>query len=626
MSMNNQSAAQQKPRILIVDDEKANLKILSELLGVDAEVSVAKSGTQGIWKALKLLPDLILLDIVMPEMDGFETIKKLQDNRDLADIPVIFITGLDTADNEKYGLDLGALDYIRKPFNASVVKTRIATHLKLIKQTKTLKELSVKLMEADEAKSRFLANMSHEIRTPLTAIIGYAEVMQQNELADMNNDQAIDIIANSGKHLLNLINDILDLSKIEAEKLQIESLPIVLPNLLDEIRGLVSPKVAEKNLCFNIEVAYPIPSHIVTDPTRLKQILINLINNAVKFTQSGSVRLMVSTTPQCMVFNVVDTGIGIFQQQQDKIFSAFEQADVSVTRRFGGTGLGLNISKYLARKLGGDLTVTSVPRLGSDFKASITLIEGEDARTITNDKEFDALVQGHQVKQGSVSSLSGHLLLAEDQKELRMLIKMMLNKLGLQVTEVENGKQLLEAALEHDFDLILSDIHMPEMGGEEAIAKMQAAGIDTPTIALTANAMKHEVEQYLNNGFTDHLSKPIHREEFHRKLALYLSKGGVTATDLELPEGVKLHLVEQFKLSIPGRVEVLENAFFAKDWNAMKLLAHSFKGSAKSFGFDGLSNVATDIEALSVAVELDVERTNELASTLLELKAVVDSL
>lgn len=624
--MNADEIIQEKPRVLIVDDEKANLKILSELLSTEAEVSVAKSGLQGIWKAEKLLPDLILLDIVMPEMDGFETIKKLKLSDSLSEVPVIFITGLDTADNEKYGLDLGALDYIRKPFNASVVKTRIATHLKLIKQTKALKQLSVKLMDADEAKSRFLANMSHEIRTPLTAIIGYAELIQQNELSGMEGEQAIDIISNSGKHLLNLINDILDLSKIEASKLQIEVMQVLLPGMLDEIFGLIKPKVEEKKLTFDLEIEYPIPSHIQTDPTRLKQILINLLNNAIKFTDDGSVRLLVSVQGDNILFNVVDTGIGISAEQQSHIFSAFEQADVSVTRKFGGTGLGLNISKYLSRRLGGDLSVSSAKGLGSDFQASILLKPGEDSSQIHNETQYAQALHSQKSRIDQNVMLSGHILLAEDQRELRMLIVMMLKKLGLTVTAVENGKQLVEKALTDKFDLILSDIHMPEMSGQEAVARLQEEKLNIPTIALTANAMKHEVEQYLNKGFTDHLSKPIQRDEFHRKLALYLQKDGVKSKSLDLPEGVKLHLVEQFKQSIPGRLEVLENAFFAKDWNAMKLLSHSFKGAAHSFGFEEMSVLATDIEALSLAVDFDAERANELAAVLLELKGKVEAL
>jgi len=624
--MKNEHILAEKPRILIVDDEKANLKILSELLSSEAEVSVAKSGSQGLWKAERLLPDLILLDIVMPEMDGFETIKSLKQTPALADIPVIFITGLDTADNEKYGLDLGALDYIRKPFNASVVKTRIATHLKLIGQTKTLKALSVKLREADEAKSRFLANMSHEIRTPLTSIIGYAEMIQQSELSGMESEQAIDIIASSGKHLLSLINDILDLSKIEAEKLQIEQMPLLLPVMLDEITALVKPKVDEKKLGFNLDIRYPIPSHVVTDPTRLKQILLNLINNAIKFTEQGSVSLSVAVENDLLVFNVVDTGIGISTEQQQHIFSAFEQADVSVTRKFGGTGLGLNISRYLATRLGGDLSVTSVPKLGSDFRASICPGLAEESQMLLSENDYAEALHGQKQRRSAAVSLSGKVLLAEDQRELRMLISMMLDKLGLQVTAVENGLQLLEQVQSGEFDLILSDIHMPEMGGQAAIAKLQQMGVTTPTIALTANAMKHEVEEYINRGFTDHLRKPIQREEFHRKLALYLHKDGMDSRTLAIPEGVKLQLIEQFKRTLPDKIIALENACDSEDWDAMMLLAYSLKCGSRVFGFILLSELSSEIETHAMAVKANNELVKVMPDTVLRLKAAILSI
>lgn len=620
--MENLRFAEEKPRILIVDDQKANLKILTELLSDEAEISLAKSGAQAIDKSLKLLPDLILLDIVMPEMDGFETLKRLRSIESLKEVPIIFITGLDTADNEIYGLDLGAHDYIRKPFNPSVVKSRIATHLKVIKQTKKLRDLSIRLKEADEAKSRFLANMSHEIRTPLTAIIGYAELIQLGDLAEMQNDEAVNIISNSGKHLLNLINDILDLSKIEAEKLQIERLHVDLPNLIDGIQSIVRPKAEVKKLDFIVDLKFPIPATIITDPTRLKQILINLINNAIKFTETGSVKLEMSCIGNKLRFSVVDTGIGISAEQQNKIFSAFEQADVTVTRKFGGTGLGLNISKYLAKKLGGDITVTSMQGVGSNFTAEIAIEEAEGCVWMHSKEEYVETLHNKRKRDEITTKLSGKVLLADDQNELRMLIGMMLRKVGIEVTAVENGKQLVEAAKSQSFDLILSDIHMPVMGGEEAILALQQEGIDVPTIALTANAMKHEVEQYINKGFSDHLSKPIQREEFYRKLAVYLSKEGLQSPNVDLSSAVKMQLLEQFKQGLPNRLDALESAFLAQDWGAVKLLSHSLKGASKSFGYISVGDAAIDIEALATAVEFDNERANELASAIIKLKDI----
>lgn len=624
--MITKSSASEKPRILIIDDEKSNLKILTELLSGDADVSVAKSAEQGLLKAKKLQPDLVLLDIVMPDVDGFEALKRLKEEPELSEVSVIFITGLDTADNEKYGLDLGALDYIRKPFNSAVVKSRVATHLKLIRQTKELRMLSVRLREADEAKSRFLANMSHEIRTPLTSIIGYADLLKKNEISGMASEQAIDIIATSGNHLLNLINDILDLSKIEAEKLELESVSCLLPVLLEDIFVLIKPKIEVKKLGFDLELQFPIPSHIITDPTRLKQILINLLNNAIKFTEKGTIRLVVSAHNEQLKFNVVDTGVGISKEQQERIFSAFEQADVSVTRQFGGTGLGLNISKYLAIKLGGGLSVSSVPGVGSDFEARIGFCQADDAQLIYNETDYTKVIHSQKVRQTADIQLSGKVLLAEDQRELRMLLTMMLSKLGLTVTAVENGLQLVEQAQAQAFDLILSDIHMPEMGGEEAVGVLLDANINVPTIALTANAMKHEVENYLNKGFTDHLSKPIQRQEFVRKLALYLGLEEDPSLGEDFEDDVKTRLAEQFKNSLPSRLEVLENAFFAQDWRGMTLLAHSLKGSSLSFSLNEISELSTEIEALAVAAEADANRANELANVLLNLKSEIEGL
>ncbi|MCC2606463.1 response regulator [Planctobacterium marinum] len=615
----------ERPRILIIDDEKSNLKILSDLLSSEAEVAVAKSGTQGLWKASKLKPDLILLDIVMPEMDGFETLKQLKQDEQLKDTSVIFITGLDTVDNEKYGLDLGALDYIRKPFNGAVVKTRIATHLKLIRQTKELRALSVKLREADQAKSRFLANMSHEIRTPLTAIIGYTELLQNDELSGMDNDQAIDIISNSGKHLLNLINDILDLSKIEAKKLQVECVEFCLPLLLEELISLIKPKIEQHNLAFELGLQFPLPSHIVSDPTRLKQVLLNLLNNAVKFTEEGVIRLLVAESDGALKFNVIDTGVGISKEQQTRIFSAFEQADVSVTRRFGGTGLGLNISKYLAQKLGGDLVVSSVSGIGSDFCASIALRTGENAEPVSDELCYANVIHCQKAQKPVQPVLTGKVLLAEDQKELRLLITMMLHKLGLEVVAVENGLQLLDEATANSFDLILTDIHMPEMGGEEAVTRLQEAHIDIPTIALTANAMKHEVEQYISKGFTDHLSKPIQREEFSRKLAMYLPELTPPSAGRSSHQSEKARFIEQFKRDLPERLEVMENAFFSQDWRHVALLAHSLSSTARSFQLDAITRVTAEIERLAMDTIADSEHANELAAVILSLKAQLEA-
>jgi response regulator RpfG family c-di-GMP phosphodiesterase len=258
-----------KPNVLLVDDEKANLKVLSDLLRNDVNIQLATSGKSAIKTAIKLLPDLILLDVVMPEMDGFETILALKANPLTEDIPIIFITGLNSADKEEQGLNLGAVDYIYKPFNQEVVKARVKTQLKIVRQRCELQTLSAELSKASEIKSRFLANMSHEIRTPLTAVIGYAESILAGEVAAHEQRNAVEIINNSGQHLLSLINDILDLSKIEADKLIIEQQPVALFKLMKDVISLMEHKAKSKGLDFCLDYHFPLPSMIVTDPTRL---------------------------------------------------------------------------------------------------------------------------------------------------------------------------------------------------------------------------------------------------------------------------------------------------------------------------------------------------------------------
>lgn len=612
-----------KPRILIVDDEKANLKILAELLSEQADVSLAKSGQQAIEKAVQLLPDLILLDIIMPEMDGFETIQRLRQVDSLEAVPVIFITGLDTADNERYGLDLGAQDYIRKPFNPAVVKSRIATHLKVIKQNKELRSLSRKLREADEAKSRFLANMSHEIRTPLTAIIGYAELLQKGELTNVTPEQAVDIIFRSGEHLLHLINDILDISKIEANKLQVEHVPVSLPSLIEEVCSLVKSKIEEKNLTFEKQIDFPIPGTIVSDPTRIKQILLNLLNNAVKFTEQGVIRLEISVEGEFLGFQVIDSGIGIEQSQQANIFSAFEQADVSVTRKFGGTGLGLNISKSLASRLGGGIALHSEPGKGSRFSLKILANVADDSQSIESMSDYQQHLSQQRNAELSVDRLVGKVMLVDDQAELRQLISMMLGGLGLDVVEAENGRQLLEKASSETFDLILCDIHMPVMGGEEAVASLKKQGILTPVIALTANAMKHEIDHYIEKGFSEHLSKPIQRSDFIAKLSRFLQHNETPSTETPV-SGQQAHSLVINSEHRLHYLDEMESAFFDADWATLKTNIAKLMTTTEANRRDEVRTHCRDIEDSLGQVDNDMSARNTIAERMLALRELLE--
>jgi len=606
-----------QPTILLVDDEKANLKVLSELLKTDAHICLAVSGQQAIDKSLTLNPDLILLDVVMPGMDGFETIKKLKSIKETSEIPIIFITGLSSSEKEKLGLTLGAVDYIYKPFNSEVVKARVATQLKIIRQRNELQKLSQELAHASEIKSRFLANMSHEIRTPLTAVIGYAESILAGEIDAEEQYNAISIINNSGQHLLSLLNDILDISKVEADKLDVELLPTKLFKLIEEVKLLVGDKALHKGIEFTIKYQFPLPSKLITDPTRLKQILINLLNNAINFTDQGFVHLVIQNSPPFLQFSIEDSGIGINTKDLSKLFIAFSQVNNVAKNNVGGTGLGLNISKYLSEKLGGNISVLSKEGEGSCFTVNISLKEADDCIWLNSQTEVDNVLVMPCSGVKSQSKLKGSILLAEDDKGLRKLFTLILVKLGLTVTTVEDGEKLVEAALETEYDLILSDIHMPNMGGIEAMNLIKSTGCETPFVALTANAMTHETAHYLEAGFSEYLSKPIQREKLVQVINNYLDINS-TIDEIDIPESNLCQLKNAFLDDLPCDIKNIKNAFLQKDWRKLMFFAHSLNGTSAVFEFDEITVLAAKLE--------NGLQTGEFPNNSVKMKMLIENL
>ena len=395
--------------LLVVDDTPANLNVLLDFLYQEGfHVLIAKNGESALRKVQLASPELILLDVMMPGMSGFEVCARLKADADTWRIPVIFMTALaETVDKIK-GFDLGAADYITKPFQQEEVLARIQTHLdvyrlqnelleknrqlaekeqvlqaknqQLEQQNRTLQTLSEALQQAKEAaeaanqaKSRFIANMSHELRTPMNAILGYSEMLKEEaeEIEEHGFVKDLSKIHISGKHLLSLINDILDFSKIEAGKMDLflEAFPI--SQLLDEVEVTVQPLVDKNQNRFEIVCAVE-HEEIFNDLTKLRQIIINLISNAAKFTQRGQIALEVTQSDDSegavwIDFAVRDSGIGMTPEQVGKLFQAFTQADASTTRKYGGTGLGLTISKRFAEMMGGEISVQSEADKGSTF-------------------------------------------------------------------------------------------------------------------------------------------------------------------------------------------------------------------------------------------------------------------
>ena len=377
---------------------------------------------------------------------------------------------------------------------------------------------------ANLAKSAFLANMSHEIRTPMTAILGFADILlEQGDLqkAPPERVDAVRTIKRNGEYLISIINDILDLSKVEAGKMVVEQIPCSPCQLVADVASLVKVKADGRGLSFDVEYVGAIPETIQTDPTRLRQILINLIGNALKFTEIGGVRLvtrLIQHQGQAAIrFDVLDTGIGMTEEQLARLFQPFTQADASTSRKFGGTGLGLTISKRFAELLGGGITVESEPDEGSVFCVTVATGSLDGVRMIDDPAtaaiaEPDSLVSTGLDEQ----QLDYRILLAEDGPDNQRLIKFLLTKAGAEVTIKENGRLAVDAALEAleqgcPFDVILMDMQMPVMDGYEATALLRAKGYSLPIIALTAHAMEGDRQKCVDAGCDDYATKPVNR-------------------------------------------------------------------------------------------------------------------
>ncbi|SFC75921.1 hybrid sensor histidine kinase/response regulator [Pseudoalteromonas denitrificans] len=468
----------------------------------------------------------------------------------------------------------------------------------LAKMNHQLEQAIDQAKQANQLKSRFLANMSHEIRTPLTAIIGFTEQMLFKEVPDVKDSHLNTVLRNS-KHLLELINNILDLSKIEAEKLEIEQQKCELAQLVEDINSVIKVLADGKNLEFKINYHYPLPHSINSDITRLKQVLLNICTNAVKFTEQGYVNLSILYIPQIeqLKFIITDSGIGMSKNELQRIFKPFEQADSSTTRRFGGTGLGLCISKNLANLLGGDVEVSSEKGIGSRFSLTIaTNNQGKEFKLLESNVDLNPV---KEIKQKIESAhYDARILVAEDNLDNQELIRLLLEHWGLNPEFANNGSEAVEMALTNDYDLILMDMQMPIMGGQEATQMLRHTAYDGPIIALTANVMKHDVDTYIEAGCNEALAKPIDKKELEFTLEKYLSLQKISNQKWEeiLANDEFTKLNETYKNKLPGLITELEKFNQKQDWQELKDLSHNIKGSSGCFGFMAISQAAAALE------------------------------
>jgi len=530
-----------RKKIIAVDDNPENLNSLRNTLK-DIYMVYPSPSAQEMFELLEhIKPDLILLDVEMPEMDGYEAIKKLKSNDKYKEITVIFLTAMSDAESETEGLKLGAIDYIHKPFVTPLLLQRIKMHMSVIERQMEIKhllelkteEVSMRKMaeraaqNASRAKTNFLSRMSHEIRSPLNAVIGMINIAN-----DEKDIEAIKLYlgkaGNAAKHVVSVINDILDMSKIEANKLELSDAEFDFGRMMTNIVDVTSSGVQEKHQEVIVNISPNIPPFIISDELRLTQIITNLMINAVKFTpENGKIQLNAEKLDEkddsiTLKIEVVDSGIGISPERQKVLFADYNQADSSVVKNVGGTGLGLIIARRLLELMHGKIWVESELGKGSKFIFNVRVKKGTQtagsaaAELKTDLKATDLKLQDYTI------------LVAEDTDFNREVLSKYLEKTGVIIDFALNGKLAVDMFKENPdkYSLIFMDINMPEMNGDEAAKLIRALDIkkakEIPIVAMTADVFKEDVEKCLAAGMNDHISKPIVPKTILAKLKQHL--------------------------------------------------------------------------------------------------------
>jgi signal transduction histidine kinase/DNA-binding NarL/FixJ family response regulator len=449
-------------------------------------------------------------------------------------------------------------------------------------------------------KSMLLATMSHEIRTPLTSIIGFGETLLETDTTKEERISGIHAIVRNGRYLQGVINDVLDYSKLDAGKMELQTETMSIATCLDDMDSMLRGRAQSKGLNFNIDALSPLPEHLVTDPIKLRQILINLLGNAIKFTEVGEVRLEVGfdEPKNILCFDVIDTGAGIDSEQLQRLFNPYRQVGPG---RQEGTGLGLYISRQMAELLGGELTVSSEPGRGSCFRLSLPVGDvGAEKRIQWRRTEPEDSPGAFP----RTTQFSGRVLLAEDRRDNQKLFSIYLNKAGLDVDIVEDGIQAVQAALESDYSIVLMDMQMPNMDGVTAVRELRRHGYPVPIIALTANQSAENRQRCKEAGFDDFLTKPISRADFIQMLGRYLSVRPAEEEESMAPIFSEIFdqepdlqpAVDYFVGQLPTLQRQLGEVLEEREWGRLKELIHDLKGSAGGVGYPMLSQLAMKVE------------------------------
>ncbi len=657
-------------KILLIEDDEDDYVMTRDMLRASArqkyDLQWITDADEGLEAVMQGDCDVCLLDFRLGGSTGLDLLRQAVSRRCKA--PIILFTGQVDHDTDMEAIKSGAADYLVKQQVTPLLLERAIYHAierkqarerlrvlneKLERQNEILAEsrsTAVKLMEqaeiaradaertnkqleasimqanlmareslrANKAKSEFLANMSHEIRTPLNAIIGFSDLLSDESLSE-EQETYVNIICHAGGNLLGLINDILDFSKIEAGKLDTECVHCSLKELIESVDAFLRSEAERKGLEFRITHDADVPGRVYSDPTRIRQCLVNLIGNAIKFTDRGHVHVNLSVAQSdgrhLICFDVEDTGIGIAEDKLGIIFDSFSQGNSNTTRNFGGTGLGLAITRSLAELLEGSVSVRSKVGQGSVF--SLVIPAGVDPR-----KEPPLQLDSKEVRTSDrqEQSFTGRVLVAEDNPSNQMLIKIMLRKMGLDVSIVENGQQAVDRACDEQFDMIFMDMQMPVMNGYEAAAALRKKKITVPIIALTADAMKGDAEKCIIAGCDDYLPKPINRKNLEKVMAGYLDATPLeSAGAQQCPPAVEqrtpppacddsvlissladdpelVQVLDIFIDMLPEMLDSIGAAWRESNMETLKRHVHELKGAGGSAGFPIVMQHAAHVE------------------------------
>ncbi|QTA77962.1 Two component system response regulator/histidine kinase [Desulfonema limicola] len=527
----------QKKKILIVDDNNEIIQVLTEMLDFEDNyhLDIAKDGLKAFELACKNEPDLILLDIMMPGIDGMNVCKKLKSFSKTQDIPIILMTASINEDNIAKAFEAGAVDYIQKPFYRQELTARIRNQLKYRHTEQTLKKtlydykvLKEKAEKLYQAKSSYLSGMSHELRTPLNSILGYTQILKQDQYLNEKHIKALDAITHSSEHLLKMINGILDLSKIEAGKAELNLSDFNLIEVLKNIRNILEIRAYQKNINFRLEMCSRLPEIVTCDEKILSQILLNLLGNAIKFTEKGQVVFKVfcihsKQNSSIIRFQIKDTGVGIAEEKIPDLFLPFHQVGSRASKQ-EGTGLGLAISQQLAKMMDSKIYLESTAGKGSIFWFDLEMpVKQSNTQIVKKNDEQGKIVGYTHTNQNFSSKLK--LLIVDDTMINRILLRDMLKPLGFDIAETNSGHQALKIAPAFNPDMVLMDLVMPEMDGFETTKQIKRIPGMEHLIIIAVSAYVDNKSKKLSKdaGCHDFIEKPVHKDELLQKISTYLN-------------------------------------------------------------------------------------------------------